>query len=122
MIKIQAIGNLGRDAETKQMQDGSTMIRFSVGVSQGKDKATQWISCVMFRNAGQSTSLAQYLTKGQKVYIDGLPSTEVYNGAAYLNCRVGQIELVGSKQEAQQAQQAPPAPATQPANDEPLPF
>ena len=119
MIKIQAIGNLGRDAETKQMQDGSTMIRFSVGVSQGKDKATQWISCIMFRNAGQPITLAQYLTKGQKVYIDGTPSTEVYNGAAYLNCRVGAIELVGAKQEAQPA----PAPSpTQPANDEPLPF
>jgi len=73
----------------------------------------------MFRNAGQPITLAQYLTKGQKVYIDGTPSTEVYNGAAYLNCRVGAIELVGAKQEAQPA----PAPSpTQPANDEPLPF
>ena len=117
MIKIQAIGNLGRDAETKQMQDGSTMIRFSVGVSQ-KDKPTQWISCAMFRNAGQSTAIVQYLIKGQKVYIEGIPATEVYNGAAYLNCRVGAIELLGAKQETQPAAQ----PAATPASDEPLPF
>lgn len=104
MLRLQAIGNLGADAELRR-QDGREFITFKVAdTRKWKDAAgqehteTQWISCTM--NGAQS-SLLPYLKKGTKVYVDGSPSTRVYSSTvdramkAGLNLAVFNLELVG---------------------------
>jgi len=121
MLKLQFTGNLGRDAETKTMQDGSLQIRFSVGVSQGRDKETLWIGCAYYREAGQGAALAQYLKKGKSVLVEGLPSLSEHQGKTYINCRAQFIELLGG---AEKAAPAVPKPAAKPVDDynDGLPF
>ena len=122
MLKINFTGNLGRDAETKQMQDGTLQIRFSVGVSQGREKETLWIGCAYYRDANQGAALAQYLKKGKSVLVEGLPSLGEYQGKSFLNCRVQFIELLGG---AEKAAASPAVPkASKPVDDynDGLPF
>jgi len=122
MLKLQFTGNLGRDAETKTMQDGSLQIRFSVGVSQGRDKETLWIGCAYYREAGQGAALAQYLKKGKSVLVEGLPSLSEHQGKTYINCRAQFIELLGGSEKA--AAPAVPKQASKPVDDynDGLPF
>lgn len=79
--KVFLIGNLGKDPEIKQMQNGSTLANFSVATSESwKDKTTgemkevtEWHRVTMF---GRLADIAgQYLRKGSKVYIEGSLTT-----------------------------------------------
>lgn len=114
MLKMQIIGNLGKDAEVKTTQSGQTIISFSVAHSykrNGQD-ATVWVDCSKFVEQGQTSAIAQYLRKGTKVYVEGMPSANGWTGNdgtvnASLRLTAYQIELLGG-----QAQ--PQAPAVQP--------
>ena len=120
MLKLQFTGNLGRDAETKTMQDGTLQIRFSVAVSQGRDKDPLWVGCAYYREASQGAALAQYLKKGKSVLIEGLPSISEHEGKSYLNCRAQFIELLGGIE----TKAAAPKPAPKPSynSNDGLPF
>lgn len=104
MLRLQAIGNLGADAELRR-QDGREFITFKVADTRkwhdaaGQEHTeTQWISCTM---NGAQNALLPYLKKGTKVYVDGSPSTRVYSSTmdramkAGLNLAVFNLELVG---------------------------
>lgn len=104
MLRLQAIGNLGADAELRR-QDGREFITFKVADTrkwhdaEGKEHTeTQWISCTM---NGAQNALLPYLKRGTKVYVDGSPSTRVYSSTvdramkAGLNLAVFNLELVG---------------------------
>lgn len=111
------IGNLGKEATVRQMQDGTQAIGFSVAVTEKwKDKAgqpqerTDWVSCTIWRQAGQSTEIAKYLVKGMKVLVEGKPSARAYQNqageiAAALEVRVDKIDLLSPM-----PQNAAPAP------------
>lgn len=80
--KVIAIGNLGRDPETRYTQGGDPVTSFSIACSESwkKDGQTQerteWIRCVTF---GKLASIcADYLKKGSKVYIEGKLHTSQY--------------------------------------------
>ena len=125
MIKFQAIGNLGRDAETKRLDDGTNMIRFSIGVSipaVGGQKKTQWISCAWYKQPQMSLAVVDYLKKGKTVYIEGTPNATVHEGVAYLGCRVSSVELLGGQQAAPAPAAAPAQPAQVQTEDDQLPF
>lgn len=105
MLRLQAIGNLGADAELRR-QDGREFITFKVADTRkwhdaaGQEHTeTQWISCTM---NGAQNALLPYLKKGTKVYVDGSPSTRIYSSTmdramkAGLNLAVFNLELVGS--------------------------
>ena len=75
--KVQIIGNLGRDPETRYMPSGDAMTTLAVATSETwKDKntgekkeATEWHRITFF---GKLAEIAgQYLKKGSKVYIEG---------------------------------------------------
>ncbi|MCF4166370.1 single-stranded DNA-binding protein [Zavarzinia compransoris] len=76
--KATILGNLGRDPETRSMQDGTQIVSLSVATSQTwKDKntgerreATEWHRVVIF-NEGLGKIAVQYLRKGSKVYLEG---------------------------------------------------
>ena len=72
MIQITITGNLGADAERKQIND-RTYIAFHMAV-KGRRDTTTWVS-VLYRD---SDKLLQYLKKGRSVLIIGEPSFNIY--------------------------------------------
>ena len=103
MIKLQIIGNLGKDCIVKEI-NGKHVINFSVAHterfkdSQGTQKErTTWVECAYWTD---KTAVAQYLTKGKTVYAEGSPEADGYMNkdnqvAATLRMRVQSLQLVG---------------------------
>ncbi|MEP7108900.1 MAG: single-stranded DNA-binding protein [Ferruginibacter sp.] len=104
MIKLQIVGNLGKDCIVKEV-NGKNVINFSVvhseryKDSQGvqKERAT-WVECAYWSDR---TAIAPYLTKGQMIYAEGYPEADAYmnkdnQAAATLRMRVQNIQLLGS--------------------------
>jgi single-strand DNA-binding protein len=80
--KVILVGRLGRDAETKFTPGGAAVTQFSVATNRRwKDKdsgewkeETDWSNVVLWR----SENLANYLTKGKQVYVEGRLRTRNY--------------------------------------------
>ena len=104
MIKLQIIGNLGKDCIVKEV-NGKNVINFSVAHterykdSQGNQKErTTWVECAYWTDR---TAVAQYLTKGRTVYAEGSPEADAYSNkegqpAATLRMRVQNVQLLGN--------------------------
>jgi single-strand DNA-binding protein len=81
--KVLLIGNLGRDAETKFTPSGAAVTRFSVATQRRwKDQASgewkeeaNWTNVTLWRQE----NLANYLTKGKQVYVEGRIQTRSYD-------------------------------------------
>jgi single-strand DNA-binding protein len=81
--KVILLGNLGKDAETKFTTGGAARTTFSVATSRRwKDQATgewkeetDWHLIVLWR----MENVATYLTKGQRVYLEGRLQTHSYD-------------------------------------------
>ena len=105
MIKLQIVGNLGKDCIVKEV-NGKNVINFSVAHtekfkdSQGNPKErTTWVECAYWTDR---TAVAPYLKKGQLVYAEGSPEADGYmnkenQAAATLRMRVQNLQLLGSK-------------------------
>lgn len=120
MNSITLAGNLGQDAESRYLPDGTMVTNFSVATDgwEAGAKSTVWFRCALFGKRAEG--LAPYLTKGTKVVViahfnkpisiftrqDGTP------GANY-EVTVDTIKLMGGGQEA--SDEAP-------AEDDDLPF
>ena len=111
MIKLQIVGNLGKDCIMKEV-NGRNVINFSVAHTerfkdaQGvlKEKTT-WVECAYWTD---KTGVAPYLTKGKTVYVEGTPDVEGYTNkegqpAATLRMRVQSVQLLGGNGEGQGA-------------------
>lgn len=76
--KVILVGNLGRDPETRQMQDGNSVANLSLATSESwRDKntgerreKTEWHRVVIF-NERLAEVAQKYLRKGSKIYIEG---------------------------------------------------
>ena len=105
MIIASVVGNLGRDAELKNLDNG-TVSNFSVASGaynyKTKEKETTWVECSLWGKKAQS--LNEYLKQGAKVHVSGELSFESYtskkDGEVRFSKRlnVDNIELCGSKQ------------------------
>ena len=81
--KVTLIGNLGRDAETKFTPAGVARTTFSIATSRRwKDQQTgewkeetDWHNVVLWRQE----NLANYLTKGKQIYLEGRLQTHSYD-------------------------------------------
>lgn len=81
--KVILVGHLGRDAETRFTPSGVPVTSFSVATSRRwKDQQTNewkeetdWSNVVLWR----SENLANYLTKGKQVYVEGRLQTRSYD-------------------------------------------
>jgi single-strand DNA-binding protein len=103
MIKLQIVGNLGKDCIVKEV-NGKNVINFSVAHTerykdaQGNQKErTTWVECAYWTD---KTTVAQYLTKGKMVYAEGSPEADGYlnkeqQPAATLRMRVSNLQLLG---------------------------
>ena len=76
--KVILVGNLGRDPESRTMQDGNPVVNLSIATSENwRDKnsgerreRTEWHRVVIFND--KLAEVAQkYLRKGSKVYLEG---------------------------------------------------
>lgn len=76
--KVILVGNLGRDPESRNMQDGSPVVNLSIATSESwKDRMsgerkerTEWHN-VVINGDGLVGVVERYLKKGSKVYIEG---------------------------------------------------
>jgi single-strand DNA-binding protein len=81
--KVILVGNLGRDAETKFTPSGAAVTKFAVATTRNwKDQQTNewkeetnWTNVVVWRQE----NLANYLTKGKQVYVEGRLQTRSYD-------------------------------------------
>jgi single-strand DNA-binding protein len=77
-------GALGSDATVKDV-GSKKAINFNVAVSMdykdhdgNKVEKTEWVKAVIWKNKDRSTKIAEYLKKGRKVLIEGVPGSEAY--------------------------------------------
>jgi single-strand DNA-binding protein len=137
MIKLQIIGNLGKDCVVNTV-NGKNVMNFTVAHTekfkdaQGNQKdRTTWVDCAYWSDR---TGIAPYLKKGQQVYAEGTPEVKTFQrqdgtAGASLSLRVFTIQLLGSANRGEGGGQAEAssAPATSytPSAGEPvddLPF
>ena len=80
--RVQLIGNLGKDPESKYTPTGKKVAHFSLAVSQrwktsGETKEyTEWVNIEAWGRLGEVCQ--EYLKKGSLVYIEGRLKTEKY--------------------------------------------
>ena len=96
MKSITIAGNIGKAAELRQTQNGDAVASFNVAVNDKRDKdQTYWFTCTLWGKRAQA--LSQYLTKGQKVTVQGDLTTREYEGKTYLQVNVADVVLQGGK-------------------------
>ena len=107
MIKLQVIGNLGKDCVTNTV-NGKNVINFNVAHTekfkdaQGNQKdKTIWVECAYWTDR---TGIAPYLKKGTQVYAEGTPEVRTYpkndgTTGISLTLRVQSVQLLGSRGE-----------------------
>lgn len=137
-MQIIGVARLGRDAELRHTQNGDAVASLSLAFNYGRkgadgNKPTQWVEGSLWGK--QAEALAQYLPKGQQVYVvmDD-PHIETFQGRSgeghKLVGRISSIELVGGRPQGQEPARAPapaPRPKAAPASgfddmDDDIPF
>ncbi len=105
MIRIEIIGNLTRDPETRVVQKGENdgkVTNFTVAASTGygEYKRTQFVRISAWNGLGRTCE--QYLRKGSKVWVSGTPSVNCYinndgEATGNLEVRLEEIEFLTPK-------------------------
>ena len=81
--KVILVGHLGQDAETKFTPGGTSVTKFSVATNrrwkdgqtgEWKDE-TNWTNVTLWK----AENVAQYLTRGKQVYVEGRLQTRSYD-------------------------------------------
>ena len=105
MIKMQVIGNLGKDCVVNNV-NGKSVINFTVAHtekykdSQGNNQEkTTWVDCAYWTDR---TAIAPYLTKGTQVFVEGQPEVRSFTrndgtAGASLSLRVREVQLLGRR-------------------------
>lgn len=150
MLKTILIGNVGKDAECKEV-NGQHVMEFSIAHNERwKDangvqkEKTIWVNCAQW-TAKPSTKLAEFIKKGDKIYVEGDLAVGTYKTqdqrtAVDIRCKISKIQLLGEKPKTegapQNGQEQPQPQATTPhpqnaspaqnfnnaADDDDLPF
>jgi len=81
--KVILIGNAGRDPETRHLEGGNTVSRFSLATSEvyrnkdgDKITNTEWHNIVLWK--GLAEIAEKYVRKGSQLYIEGRIRTRSY--------------------------------------------
>jgi single-strand DNA-binding protein len=111
--KVILVGNLGRDPEVRQTQDGTKIVHLSVATSErwrdrnsGENRErTEWHRVVIF-NDRLGEVAEKYLAKGRTVYLEGQLQTrkwtdqsgqEKYTTEVVLQRFRGELTLLGGR-------------------------
>ncbi|HLG71317.1 MAG TPA: single-stranded DNA-binding protein [Chloroflexota bacterium] len=97
--KCMIIGNLGRDPEMRYTPQGTAVTSFSVAVSRSfnsrdgeQQEETDWFRVTAWNKLAEIAN--QYLTKGQRVYVEGRVSMRMWDGND--GQKHGSLELTAS--------------------------
>lgn len=105
MIKLQVIGNLGKDCIVNTV-NGKNVINFTVAHteryrdSQGNNQEkTTWVDCAYWTDR---TAVSPYLVKGKQVFVEGTPEVRTFTrgdgtAGASLSLRVREVQLLGGR-------------------------
>jgi single-strand DNA-binding protein len=81
--RVQLIGRLGRDPESRSTPTGKKVAHFSLAVSQrwksaegGNKESTEWVNVEAWGRLGEVCQ--QYLHKGSLVFLEGRLKTDKY--------------------------------------------
>jgi single-strand DNA-binding protein len=138
--KVILLGNLGRDPETKNFDNGGVVVSFPMATTESywdKEKAqridlpTEWHNVRVTRPG--LTKLAQFLHKGSQVYIEGSLRTRQYQTKEgetryFTEVVANEIVLTGTKTTGEGAtqpatmEQSTHAPVPVAVGDDDLPF
>lgn len=138
--KVILLGNLGRDPETKNFDNGGVVVSFPMATTESywdKEKAqridlpTEWHNVRV--NRPGLTKLAQFLHKGSQVYIEGSLRTRQYQTKEgetryFTEVVANEIVLTGSRTTVEgtsqpaTTEQSAPAPVSAAVGDDDLPF
>ncbi|HSQ27992.1 MAG TPA: single-stranded DNA-binding protein [Anaerolineales bacterium] len=122
--RVQLIGNLGKDPETRYTPTGKKVTSFSVAVgrkwrtAEGEQKeATDWFNIEAWGRLGEISQ--SYLTKGKLVFIEGRLQTDQYEQDGekryFTKVVVQNLQLLDRKQEEEEL-------ISDPVDEEEFPF
>ena len=111
MQRFTAIGNVGKDPEIREFNNGNRVANFTLATKErgftAKDGTvvpdiTDWHLCQV--NGGLVNVVESYVKKGDKLYIEGKMRTRSYKDndgveRHITECRVDSIEMLGSPKE-----------------------
>lgn len=115
MLQIEVIGNLGNDAEIKEI-NGKKYVSFSVADSyRGADsqgnrvEKTNWVSVLWYGDGGRMFS---YLKKGTQVFVRGRMSIREWTDRAgtkqyTISANASEVTLCGGRVESQEPAASP---------------
>jgi len=122
MNVLNAIGNIGKDAEIRHTPNGDAVAQFSFALTSGYgDKAiTTWLNCNVWGKRAET--LAPMLLKGTKIGITGELTNRPYadksgNEKYSLELRIIDVTLLGSKAEDGKVQRQDSKPDVQDISD-----
>ena len=127
--KIEIIGHLGKDPETKTTPSGKQVCNFSVAVSERKDDPTQWFNVQAWEKLADVCG--QYLKKGSQVLIVGRMVSRKYEKDGVTkeawDIVAREMVMLGGKPEGQDAgprtyKAGDPVPDKQVQDKDDLPF
>ena len=138
--KVILVGNLGRDAELRYTPGGAAIAKFSLATTEkwtdksgGQQERTEWHNVDLWGK--QAETLAEYLTKGKQVYVEGRLQTDEYTDKEgikrkSIRVRCDRVVLLGGGgRGAAMDRGAEPLPAhapagetTEPLTDDDIPF
>lgn len=134
MLRLEIIGHVGQDAETKGFNE-YTIINFSVahtekwkdGNNQPQSRTT-WVNCQIWRKDGQSIKIADYLKKGTLVRVEGKPKARAWinestvEAKCSLDLQVKDVELLGAAKPRTESDTSQEPAGTSPYHEDDLPF
>lgn len=126
--KVIILGNCGKQPELSYTQGGMAVCKFSLATSKKKKDGTEvtaWHRCTAFGKTAET--IAQYVGKGQQLYIEGELSYGQYDKDGHTvyttDIFVREITFVGGRNEAsqvtQQQQYQPPPQQPQQRQQQP---
>ena len=116
--KVILMGNLGKDPETRTLESGTVMCRFSIATTETyknrqsgeKTSHTEWHNVVLWRGLAEVAD--KYLHKGDKVLIEGRIRTRSWEDKESGQMRYSteiladQMQMMGSNKKAENTEDA----------------
>lgn len=140
--KVIIVGNLGRDAEVRYTPGGAAVATISLATTDvWKDKSgqrqerTEWHRVVLWGK--QAETLAEYLTKGRQIYVEGRLQTRQWDDRdgnkrytteirsdriVLLSARGGGSDADGGSHESRPSSPGGPAPGPPELTEDDIPF
>ena len=115
--KVILMGNLGKDPETRTLESGTVMCRFSMATTETfknrsgeRTSHTEWHNVVLWRGLAEVAD--KYLHKGDKVLIEGRIRTRSWEDKESGQMRYSteiladQMQMMGSNKKAENTEDA----------------